>query len=165
MSFTQSRLRGSTSVRPAQVFKKRYKRFDNQIASGATSANIAIISLEETGTIYSVKIDIQGLHLSGTTGDMQKIQLYVACKPAGTPQVNMNTEINLETMNGFYVGSLNMANGSNEGFRTGLTEKFRFRRKCDRNTEVILIGVSQIVNGTGRVVDMTGLMTIVVRVK
>ncbi len=152
--------------RPAQVFKKRNAIFDTNILAGTAGVIISTITLGETGTVYSVKVAIQGIHTSGVTGDQNLINLWIRCAPSGTAVPNLASAVALDTLNGFFVGRLNMANGSNSGFGTGLVEKFRFRRKCDANSLLQLMAQSDFLGGgTSRAVNVGGVLTAVIRVR
>ncbi len=165
MSFRGTNRGRTSTVRPAQIFKKRNVLYDANVAAGITAALLGQITMTETGTIYSIKISAQGRHVSGTSGDQDVINLWVRCIPQGTGLPDLSDGLDLDTLNGFYVGRLNMANGSNSGFGTGLVEKFRFRRKCDQNSIIQLLGQSDNVNPTARVVEVVGVIAAVIRVR
>ena len=166
MSLVRNRNFVSRGARPAQVFKKRNVLFDIAVPSNSNGTLLAEIILDETVTIYSIKVAIAGLHVSGVTGDQQAIRLWVRCAPAATTVPNFTGGNQIDTLNGFFVGQLNYANGSNSGFDTMIKgDKFRFRRKCDRNSEIELFAQSTNVNGTGRTVNLHGVVTCVLRVK
>ncbi len=164
MSFSRSNTIGR-GVRPAQVFKKRNLPFETTILSNAAGTLLAEIVLRETGTIYSVKVGMWGHAISQVAGDAQLIVVYVRCVPAGTGLADLSINVEVDTMNGFYLGSFLFLDGLQGGVMNGLNEKFRFRRKCDENSLIQIIARSLNTSGTGRSIEWTGSMAAVIRVK
>ena len=163
MSF-RSANRVGRSVRPAQVFKKRNNPYDTLVGSNADAVLLSEIVLRETGTIYSVKISAKAYSVSAD-GDSNVIRLWIRCVPAQTTLPDLTAGVDLDTMNGFYVGQVD---GSGADARTSsdfLQEKFRFRRKCDENSLLQLLAQSTNVRGAGQTVEIVGVMVAVIRVK
>ena len=166
MSFRNGGFRsGARSVRPAQVFKKRNNISLINVLSNADAILVNEIVLRETGTIYSVKLDIHGEHLSGVAGDTQKVNLWIRCVPAVTALPDLTAAVELDTMNGFFVGTLNIADGDDTNPNSKLREKFRFRRKCDENSLVQVLAQSTALAGTGRTVRVASTFVAVIRMK
>ncbi len=165
MSFRRSNAIGR-GVRPAQVFKKRYDRVEGVASLNNNNATLlAQIILNETGTVYAVKIGVSGQIIGAAAGDGQIQNLFVRCVPNDTLLPDLTDETELETMNGFYVGSYLFGLGSATTTENGLNTKFRFRRKCDQNSQLQLLAQSTNVNGTGRTVEWSGLLEAIIRVR
>ena len=165
MSLVRSNQRSNFANRPAQVFKKRNIAFETTILNNASATLLAEIVLRETGTIYSIKIGMQGHQISGSAGDGQLIIVYCRCVPAGTGLPDLTVNVEVDTMNGFYVGSYLFLDGVQAAMANGLNEKFRFRRKCDENSLIQVIARSLGTAGTGRSIEWTGSIAAVIRVK
>ena len=163
MSVNRGRTFTAGRVRPAQVFKKRNNVWNTAVATGSNATLLSEIVLRETGTIYSVKLSFGGLHQSAVAGDAQVIRVWVRCVPASTGLPNLNTAVELDTMNGFFVGTFIFIGTENRA--RWFNEKFRFRRKCDENSLIQVLAESSSFNGTGRVVELTGTTAVVIRVK
>ena len=163
MSFNRSNFVGR-GVRPAQVFKKRNVLATIQIPINSNATLLNEIVLRETGTIYSVKVAAVANQIAGTGQDMQRINLWIRCVPAVTGLPDLTSQVELDTMNGFYVGMFVLIGGQETG-ASRILEKFRFRRKCDENSLIQLIGQSTSTNGTGRVVIVDTTVTAVIRMK
>ncbi len=166
MSFRQSRTSFRGGNRVAQVFKKRHGII-NEVASlnNNNATLLDQITLEETCTVYAIKIGVWGQALSTAAGDGQIQHLFVRCVPADTALPDLTDNDQVETMNGFYVGSFLFNHTTSQGGDTGLNQKFRFRRKCDRNSLVQLLVNSTNVQGTGRTVEWSGAMQVIARVR
>ncbi len=164
MSF-RGRTTVGRGVRPTQVFKKRNNVFATSVPSNADATLLSEIVLRETGTIYSVKISCNGNYLSAAAGDAQRINIWVRCVPAVTALPDLTAAVELDTMNGFLVASFMYTFEANERSIQGINEKFRFRRKCDENSLLQLLAQSTNTQGTGRVIEMQGVMAAVIRVK
>ena len=95
MSFPQRRTSFGRGVRPAQVFKKRNLLFNTTALNNADATLIAELVLRETGTVYSLKVSINGIHISGVAGDVQRIMLWARCVPAvtGLPDLTASVEL------------------------------------------------------------------------
>ena len=164
MSFQARSRGGRIPLGPAQVFKKRYDRMDGVASLNNNNATLlAQIILEETGTIYAVKIGVSGHPIGGSAGDSNILNLFVRCVPNDTLLPDLTDDTELETMNGFYVGSFLFSTGFTNIH--GINEKFRFRRKCDRNMQLQLLAQSTNVQGTGRTVEFSGIFEAIIRVK
>ena len=133
--------------------------------AASNNGTVQELTVEETGTTYSVKISIKAVQVSGAAGDIQKIDLWVLILAAGGSIPSLLTDDNLETINGFFVGSLYPADGDFSGADDRLLEKFRFRRKVDRNQRIFLAATSQAIQGTERTVDLDGIFSYVLRVR
>ncbi len=164
MSFPQRRT-NSFVRRPAQIFKKRHSLDNITVPSNSNGTLLAEIQLTETGTVYAVKVSAKGIHVAGVSGDSQLIRLWVRCVPFATALPDLTAVGQLDTMNGFYVGSLYFSNGNNAGPDLAMTEKFRFRRKCDEDTLIQLIAQSFNYAGNGRSVEMVTTFVAINRVR
>ena len=165
MSFPARPRGGRIPLGPAQVFKKRYDlALGNAVPGNSNATLISQIILAETGTIYAVKIGMGGQMIGPTANDGTVINLYVRCVPNDTLLPDLTDETELETMNGFYVGSF-LFIGAVEGNITSLNEKFRFRRKCDANMQLQLLAQSSGSQGTARVVEWSGVFEAIIRVR
>ena len=164
MSFPARRTGRSFPVSPAQVFKKRFDKFQGVASLGNNNATLlAQIILEETGTIYAVKIGAIGHAIGLVAGDETTNHLWIRCVPNDTALPDLTDSTELETMNGFYVGSFGYILSV---FNThDMNEKFRFRRKCDRNMQLQLLAQSEAGNGTARTVEWSGILEAIIRVK
>ncbi len=164
MSFrrTSSTPRG---VRPAQVFKKRNNKANISIPNNSNATLLSEIVLRETGTIYSVKIGIGTNLTNGADGDVQELDLWCRCARAGASLPDFSIAVEADTINGFYIGTLSVTNheGNPNAHITG--EKFRFRRKCDENSLLQIIGVSTNIAGTGKSVETFVNTAVVIRVR
>ena len=132
--------------------------------SNSTPTEITNIRLAETGTIVSVKLDLIGWGSSGAVGDITEMRLFLFCRapvagspmpdPATTQVTGGITEFpEIDALNGFYVGSLffkNVGLLNGEGLTDRISTKFHFKRKFDRNDELILSG--EIIPRAGAVV-------------
>ena len=164
MSFRRSGV-ANRGVRPAQVFKKRNNIFLSPVLDNADAVLMSEIVLRETGTIYSVKVSFWGMALGSVAGDHQRINVWVRCVPAVTGLPDLTSSVELDTMNGFFVGSFTFTGVVQPSTGQGINEKFRFRRKCDENSLVQLLAQSTSTNGMGRTVEIGGVMAVVIRVK
>ena len=102
-------------------------------------------------------------HAGAAANDSQKINLWVRCVPAATALPNLNTAVEIDTLNGFFVGSFIYIGGVT--VQNNFNEKFRFRRKCDENSLLQLLAESSSFNGTGRSMLASGMFAAVIRVK
>ena len=166
MSFPARRTSFRGGNRPAQVFKKRYDLANGLLVlSNADAVLVNQIILNETGTVYAVKISLGGQYIGAAAGDGQIINLYVRCVPNDTLLPDLTDSTELETMNGFYVGSLMFNKGTESNNITSMNTKFRFRRKCDQNSQLQLLAQSNNTNGTGRSVELSGIFEAIIRVR
>ena len=70
---------------------------------------LAQIILQETGTVYAMKLNVFGYSVTPAGGDIQETIVFVRCaEPAGVATIPDATGAvsEVETANGFYVGSL-----------------------------------------------------------
>ncbi len=81
----------------------------------------------------------------------------------GTVVDGESTEV--DTINGFYVGSIFAGHVTDPQMNAHLSGKFRFRRKCDRNTRIVLSADSLVRLGSARSVSIFGAMDAVLRVR
>ena len=151
---------------PTPIFKKRYDTLVNtQISNNITNGRVAQIQLRETGTVYTVKVCMKATQVAAAVGDLQQCDLFVIVEPLAGIVTDHTVEANVETDNGFYVGSLFPSDGDFSGANDYLLEKFRFRRKVDENMRITLVGTNLNKKGTGRSVDFNGTFCAVIRVR
>ncbi len=153
---------------PSPIFKKRFIGF-SQSAGNQVNQNIVEMTFRETGTIYAVKLSFSMVSAGPTGADTQKMDfgLRVGSEVAITsavPDFSIPTQI--ETMNGFVVGSL-MAQTEdiNSPLKGWIDEKFRFRRKIDENDRIQLFGKSLVVNGSAQTMVVAGIMEVIIRTR
>ena len=132
------------------------------------------IVIEETGTIYAVKI-MFGAHQSesGINNDDTRLMVGLHIRPSGSdhlPSFGVKEEI--DNMNGFivYGGVLNtVASGEGAGVdnvgHVNFQEKFRFRRKVDKDSVVEIFGQALVSNGTVRSIQVSGYWQLVLRTR
>ena len=150
---------------PTPIFKKRFERFNTVIGS-QVNATVQTLTFRETGTVYAVKIDAKAQHIGGAVGDIQNCELYcfVQRSGGGTPDLSLDPVV--ETLNGFFMGSLLAADGDNTvGSPTMLRDKFRYRRKVDENMELRIAARNAAIAGTGRSVAVFGNVEVIIRVR
>ena len=152
-------------MRPTQVFKKRNNIFSTQVLANSNATLISEIVLRETGTVYAIKVSMFGQQLLPDAIDAVVNRIWIRCVPAATGLPDLTVAVELDTLNGFLVGSFLFVGADTSQAGHGLNEKFRFRRKCDENTLVQLIGQSTGTNGVARIVEWNGVMQAVIRVK
>ena len=90
--------------------------------------------------------------------------MWCRCVPAATGLPDLTVPVELDTLNGFYVGSIFSEDGIANTWNY-LLEKFRFRRKCDENSLIQLLARSLNTQGTGAAIEVSGVMAAVIRVK
>ena len=157
---------GRSVPRVSQIFKKRSILFDQDVPINSNGTLVATIQLQETGTLYAIKLSLTCDSNAGTGGDNQRITLWVRCAPADSAVPDFTDSEEQQTLNGFSPATLFGVAQANLGIAaTYLNEKFRFRRKCDRLTEVELFAQSTTVRGTGRVCTLSGLMQLIIRMR
>ncbi len=154
---------------PSQIFKKRIIRFAANAINGSAN-ELADITLTETGTIYAVKITVHGVGQSADGDDVQLISVF--CRVVGEPGLtsipNVSTPEQIETMNGFYVGSRTFAGKPVDvtpGTLPFIEEKFRFRRKVDAKQHVQLFTSSLVVDNAAQTVAMSGILEVIIRMR
>ncbi len=160
-----SRIAGRAIVRPSQIFKKRHDLVNSDVPINSNATLIGNINIRETGTVYAVKLSLHAFPEAGTNPDIQRVAIYVRCVPEGTGLPDLTVENEIDTLNGFNAVVFHPGSTSSVGNRQFINEKFRYRRKCDDNTDVQLIAQHTNTQGTGRVVNITGLFSAIVRVR
>ncbi len=165
MSMRAGRSIVGRGVRPAQVFKKRHDIFNTNVPTGADAFLLGEIDLRETGTIYALKVSFGAFGQAIVTADLQSIHIVARCVPANTGLPDLTSPIELDTMNGFFVGSFLFGGNGTNAFIINFNEKFRFRRKCDENSLIQIIAQSTSIAGTGRTIEFRGVLSAVIRVK
>ena len=165
MSFRNRGFAGRASPRVSQIFKKRNELFTVAVPSGSDATLLATTTLDETGTLYAVKVSCFLSHVAGTAPDTQRVPIWIRCVPAGTPLPDLTSEPEMDTLNGFPAAVLFGHDGVSRGPSNYLNEKFRFRRKCDANMVVQLIAQSTSTEGTGRTCEISGLMSLIIRIR
>ena len=124
----------------------------------------------ETGTVYAVKVGV-GVTTAviGALADLSRVDYFVDCIPeAGASLPNLSVDAERETLNGFYVGSQHFQGATASSAITRdptLNEKFKFRRKCDRNSFVRLLARVVTLNGTGNTAHISGEFDIIIRMR
>ncbi len=160
--------KGSKFAGPQPIFKKRDEDFD--VTTAATDGVIlGQATTRETGTIYAVKVGVYGqAQATFAAGDSQRIDLYVDCIPsAGASIPNLSIDVERETLNGFYVGSIWMGKDADGTPITSvpIIEKFRFRRLCDENSLVRLLARAVLTSGSFSTTELTGVVNVVIRTR
>ncbi len=161
--------------RPSQLFKKRYIYFSTLVAN-TTPTTLAKFDIEETSTVYAVKIQLAGRSLEDAGTAIQEVTIGVFCRKGHAPGAvyvpDLSTVPENSTYEGFSVGSIwcqgNVA-ATGTIFQIAevstIREKFRFRRKCDKDTSVILFADSIVRAGTAASVQVFGTFELIIRVK
>ena len=164
---------------PEPIFKKRWVGFSTLLVN-STPTEAAIIEIAETGTVYSAKISMAGLMIAGVGNNVQEIRSWIRCGrendaiPDPNSKANSNSPYANSTMdiiNGFTLPSLfttppvQAATDLPPVFKQDHSEKFRFRRKCDRNTIVKLEADTIVRQGAARSCQFFGYMELVIRIK
>ena len=174
MPFT--RTRGRPFGRTSHTFKKRLVRFSTTMANSIPT-EIARIQLAETSTVVAAKIEIYAISQSAVGLDIQETNLFLFCRsdvqpltmpdPAVTGNDPYATSPEIDSINGFHVGNLWTGDLNTSGlrFKHSISEKFRFRRKCDRNMLVVLSGDTIVRNGTARTILIFGTLYLTIQVK
>ena len=165
MSFRGGNRNLGRVVTPSQIFKKRNELINLDVPINSNATLLASISLQETGTVYAIILSVLAFQEAGASADVQRVTLWVRCVPADTALPDLTDTQELDTINGFSPKTLHTISTNGIGDLGALHQKFRFRRKCDSNMQVELIAQHTNTQGTGRVVNMTGLMTVVLRVR
>ena len=164
MSFRGNRNFSGRSSVPSQIFKKRHILFDTSVPTGSDATLLAELVVDETGTIYSVKVEAQTNSLAAAGGDTQRISLWVRCARAGAALPDFTSSVESDTINGFHVGCIWGVAPVGQTI-SSKREKYRFRRKCDENMLIQLIAQSTVVNTTGRQQDISGSFSYVLRTR
>ena len=163
-------------TRTTKTYKKRWGQF-NATAANSTPTEIGNIQIAETGTIVSLKISITGIGISPAAGDVQEARLWVRCGrendaiPDPNDKANSNAPYDDSTMdiiNGFTLPSIFLTEfGVFQSMNAvgGYSQKFNFKRKCDRNTILKLETDTIVRNQTARSVAIFGYWEIVIQVK
>ncbi len=159
--------RNFVAARPrvSQIFKKRNDLVTADIPINSNGTLIGNFTLNETGTLYAVKLSLHAFSEGGAAGDVQRILIWIRCAPPGTSVPDLTNTAEMNNMNGFPAAALMAVGGFQSGLQCYLNEKFRYRRKCDDQTVVELFGQSTTVQGTGRVVNINGIMSAVIRMR
>ena len=165
MSFRGGNRFPARQASPSQIFKKRNDLLNVDIPINSDATLLGTITLDETGTLYALKVSLFAFGEGGTNSDMQRVTIWARCVPAGTALPDLTTNQEMDTINGFPVKSLAVLGLAVPGPYQAVDTKFRFRRKCDANMLIQLIGQHTNVQGTGRVVNISGLMTAIYRVR
>ena len=127
--------------------------------------------MEETGTIYAAKVDIYATQVAGGKLDFMKVEVGLHCKhlDASTPSYRINNQV--DNMNGFHVVTLcaqlpgSVTAGEPVTAITGFHQKFRFRRKCDRDDRVELFAARLVVNGSSAACIVFGSLELIIRMR
>ena len=170
--FRQISLRG-----PSPIFKKRFVRFST-IIQNSLPGEIVQIKLAETGTIMACKISLAAIPISAVDPDVQELNMFLYCdqdlddpafpNPSITPEpVPYNETPEVDSINGFHVGNIwvNRTDGTIPLRMNTVQEKFRFRRKCDRNMVIRLTADSIVRNGAARSVLIFGTMYLTIKTR
>ena len=165
MSLRTSSRRIGRTLGPAQIFKKRNDLINVQVPINANAFLLGTITLQETGTLYAITLDLLATSIAPNAGDVQRIVLWVRCVPEGTTLPDFTVNGVMDTVNGFSPATIFGVDELEQGVASYLHEKFRFRRKCDDNTLIQLIAQHTNTNGTGRVVEISGHFGAVIRVR
>ena len=154
---------------PTPIFKRRHKRFTAVTAASGTPTRLQTITIRETGTIYAAKVGIWGHSVSASAGDIQQCDFGLACSIKDQNIIDLSDDAEVETMNGFFVGTIftaDIATTTNEPIGgMFIQEKFRFRRKCDENNVVELFTDTTVHNGVARTVAFSGYLDLIIRVR
>ncbi len=165
--------RGST-----KIFKKRFLSFAQAVVN-STPTIFANLQMAETGTIVAAKVSIHGQSQSVDDADIQEVRLFLYCgidvQPLTAPDPTVtgndpySTSPEIETINGFYVGSLFCGGGigvvGDKDISDMIKEKFRFRRKCDRNSRVLLAADTIVRNGAAATVNLSGALYLTIQTR
>ncbi len=156
---------------PSPIFKKRFVRFSQGMAN-TTPIIIGNIQIEETGTIYSAKVEAFTKSLSTDPDDVQETSIGLYCRDptvSGTNVPDYADAQDIEIMNGFHVATLwaagHAVDTNSLDIASYVREKFRFRRKCDRNSNVTLFGDTIVRNGAAASTVCFGTITLVIRTR
>ncbi len=161
-----SRFGARANVRgPSQIFKKRTELINTAIPGNSNATLLSTIKAQETGTVYAAIVNIGVLGLSSLASDVQRIAIYVRCVAEDTALPDLTDLGEIETMNGFLCDVLQITGGAGQPANNSIHTKFRFRRKCDRNMDIELIGQSTNTSGTNRAVDVAGAFSLIFRVR
>ena len=159
----------------SKTFKKRYIPFNVALAN-STPTRLAAIKLSETGTVVAAKIACSGFNLGTIAAGIMEVRLFLYCTrflDSQSPPNPVDTtgfapyleHEEVDTINGFYVGSLFLP-GNNSSISTQIEkimEKFRFRRKCERNSEVVLSAETIVRNGSATSVACYGALYLTIQ--
>ncbi len=141
--------------------------------TNSTPGEVVSMKIAETSTIVSVKIELVAFSQSTAFKDIQEVRLFLYCRPSSlgsTSPIPDPTQtdtsgpeaahVQVDTINGFYVGSVfpqGTPGSTVWQFDSMLVhEKFKFKRKCDRNTELVLSGDTIVRNGAAATVTIFG---------
>ena len=160
-----TRSAGRAIVRPSQIFKKRNDLINVDVPINADAVLLGTITLQETGTLYAVKLSLRAIAEASAIVDGQRVMIWVRCVPANTGLPDLTLNSDMDTINGFPAALLYCFGVNQDNPSSYLNEKFRFRRKCDAATELQLLAQHTNTQGTGRVVHIAGLMSAILRVR
>ncbi len=159
------------------MYKKRFIAFATSLPNSVPT-EMGNILIEETSTIVSAIVSMESLNISAAAAAMMEVRSGIVCMSAAqfdaSPIVipDPGTPDQIETMNGFMLPSMwavgdTIAGGT--GRPTAVTatvrEKFKFKRKCDRNTRVVIWGDTIVRNGTATNVLVHGYLELIIMVK
>ncbi len=159
--------RGFSTGRPrvSQIFKKRNALVNADVPINSNATLLATITLAETATIYAIKLALFAFGEASVVADVQRVVLWIRCVAAGSGLTDLTQDQDMDTINGFPAVMLCPHGTNQDNSACYINEKFRFRRKCDDNSLLQLIAQHTNVQGTGRVVNVSGLMTAILRVR
>ncbi len=147
-----------------RFLKKRNDLLNVDIPINSDATLIGSIVFAETGTLYAVKLSLAGLAENGALADWQRVCIWLRVVPGNTALPDLTANLDMDTINGFPAKCLAIR-GNLDGPSTTLDIKFRYRRKVDDGEVLQVIGQHTNVQGTGRVVNIIGLMTAIVRMR
>ncbi len=178
-----ARFRGTMARRgPSAMYKKRYVTFSKNLTSSVPDV-IAKIVLSETGTIVAAKISLMAIGTGAGINNIMEVRLFLYCRraqatdlaPDPTTTATGHGSIiefpQVDTLNGFYVGSVFAnedgidATSAMRVVQDSINEKFNFKRKCDRLSEVILSGETIIRLGSAGTVSVFGGMVLTIKTR
>jgi len=163
MSFRGGTRFPARNTSPSQIFKKRNDLIDQDVPINSNGTLCGQITLTETGTLYAVKLSIHAFGEVSLDFDRQRVAMWIRCVPNDTAIPDLTDVFELDTINGFSPIVFSVGRPDNDGVHTFLNEKFRYRRKCDANMELQLLAQHTNEQGVGRVVNITGIMTAIIR--
>ena len=150
------------------IFKKRTQVFSTS-ATSSTPIKISTITMEETGTIYAVKVNMYVVNFVGVKNNIHRVRTGVVCQRPNAAIVDPGVNNEIDTMKGFMLPTIFTHNlGTGDIAHNGvefIREKFRFRRVCDKNEEVNLFGRVVVMNGATETHNFYGDWEIIIRVR
>ncbi len=164
MSFSGTRSR-VIAPRVSQIFKKRNDLINTSVPINSNATLLGSVVLQETGTLYAITVSLYTLSVDAIAGDIQRIVLWVRCVPSGATLPDFTDNAVMDTTNGFSLATLIGVAENAGGNQSYVNEKFRYRRKCDDATIIQLIAQSTTISGTGRVQDVSGHFSAIIRMR